>query len=314
MIISPFTGKETKSMHKAIKILMVDDEAQFRATTQKILNKKGFDTVLAASGEEALDKLVEGPDVVILDIKMPGMDGHDVLKEIRKRKPDLPVIMLTGHGQAPSAREAKERGAYDYLTKPCDINLLTAKILEAYHFARVDRPEEEKTVRDVMVSISDYTTITEDQTIAEAIKKLRESYSSALCTSRLMETGHRSIIVFDTRGKMKGLLAIADLLKAIMPGYLSAPKPSTADSIQYSPMFWGGAFNREVKLLAKKKVKEIMSPAPMTINDDANLMEAAYSMVTQQIRRMVVLRQGEVVGVLREQDLFFEIEHVLGAQ
>jgi CheY-like chemotaxis protein len=298
-------------MNKGIKILMVDDEAQFRATTQKILDKKGFHTMLAANGEEALEKLEENPDVVILDIKMPGMDGHDVLQEIKKRKPDLPVIMLTGHGKAPSAEEALKQGAFDYLTKPCDIDLLTAKVNEAYRFAHVERPQEEGLVRDVMIPISDYTTVTEEQSVGEAIRKLRESFSVAVYTSRIMETGHRSIVVFDRQGKVKGMLAIVDLLQAVMPAYLSAPKPSMADSIQYSPMFWRGAFTREVKQLAKRKVGEIMSPAPLTINDEANLMEAAYLMVTQKVRRMVVMHGRDVAGVIREQDLFFEIERAL---
>ena len=64
-----------------IKVLMVDDEEQFRETTKKILNKKGFETILAGSGEEAIEKLSEEPDVVILDIRMPGMDGHETLKK-----------------------------------------------------------------------------------------------------------------------------------------------------------------------------------------------------------------------------------------
>jgi CheY-like chemotaxis protein len=298
-------------MGKAIKLLMVDDEAQFRATTQKILNKKGFETILAASGEEALEKLGQNPDVVVLDVKMPGMDGHEVLKEIKKRKPDLPVIMLTGHGRVPSAQEALTHGAFDYLSKPCDIDLLSAKVFEAYHFGHVDKPAQERLVRDVMVPITDYTTITGEQSVGEAVRKLRESFSLAACTSRLMETGHRSIIVFDRQGNLQGLLAIVDLLQAIMPSYLSAPKPSTADAIQYSPMFWRGAFNREVGLLAKRPVSEIMSPAPMTIDADTNLMEAAYIMVTNKLRRMVVMQGGKVLGVVREQDLFFEIERVL---
>lgn len=298
-------------MSKTIKILMVDDEDQFRNTTQKILNKKGFETLLAANGEEALAKIQENPDVVVLDVKMPGMDGHEVLKAIKEQKPDIPVIMLTGHGKTPSAKEALHQGAFDYLSKPCDISLLSAKIHEAYHFGRADQAEDEKMVRHVMIPITDYTTITEDQTVMEAIRKLRESFSSAVCTSRLLETGHRSIVVFDALGKMKGILSIISLMKAILPAYLSAPRPSMADNLQYSPMFWAGAFNRETKLLATKKVKEIMSPAPLTINADANLMEAVYAMIDNSVRRMVVLSEGEVVGIIREQDLFFEMEKIL---
>jgi len=299
-------------MSEKIKVLMVDDEVQFRATTKKILNKRGFDTVLAGSGEEAIEKLDEKPDVVILDIKMPGMDGHQALKEIKKRSPHLPVIMLTGHGALPSAREALEEGAFDYLSKPCDINLLADKITDAYRQTSVgEAPVKEKTVSEVMLSIEYYTTLTEESTVQDAVEKLKASFSAEVSTSRLMETGHRSFLVFDEKGEVKGIVAIVDLLSAIMPGYLSAPKPSMADSIQYSPMFWSGMFIREVKQLAAKNVKDIMSSVPPAIDSDANLMEAAYLMVYQQERRLVVMSKKKVVGIIREQDLFFEIEKIL---
>ena len=118
-------------MEDPIKVLMVDDEKKFRETTKKILNRRGFETLLAGSGEEAIEKLEENPNVVILDVKMPGMDGHQTLKEIKKRSPNLPIIMLTGHGALPSAREALVEGAFDYLAKPCDIELLATKIKES---------------------------------------------------------------------------------------------------------------------------------------------------------------------------------------
>jgi len=300
-------------MSKKIKVLMVDDEEQFRSTTKKILNKRGFDTVLANSGEEAIEKLSENPDVVILDIKMPGMDGHQALKEIKKRLPFLPVIMLTGHGALPSAREALVEGAFDYLSKPCDIDLLAGKITDAFRHATADdAPAIEKTVAEVMIPIEYYTTLTEKNTIQDAVEKLRESFSAKISTSRLMETGHRSLLVFDDSGKAKGIVAIADFLSVIMPAYLSAPKPSMADSIHYSPMFWNGMFTREVRQLAPKKIKDIISPVPLTIDVNANLMEAAHIMVASQERRLIVMSKKEVVGVIREQDLFFEIDRILG--
>jgi CheY-like chemotaxis protein len=96
-------------MSRKIKILMVDDEAQFRTTTERILSRRGFETVLAANGQEAIEKLDGNPDVVVLDIKMPGMDGHQTLAEMKKRLPDLPVIMLTGHAALPSARRPAQK-------------------------------------------------------------------------------------------------------------------------------------------------------------------------------------------------------------
>jgi DNA-binding NtrC family response regulator len=119
-------------MIASIKVLMVDDEERFLKTTKKILEYQGFKIILATSGQEAIAKLSENPDVVVLDIKMPGMDGHETLEKIKALVPDLPVIMLTGHGPRPSARKALSRGACEYLTKPCDMALLTSKIREAY--------------------------------------------------------------------------------------------------------------------------------------------------------------------------------------
>ncbi|MFH0729153.1 MAG: response regulator [Pseudomonadota bacterium] len=123
-------------MDTSIKVLMVDDEERFRETTKKILEHEGFQVFLAGSGPEALAKLSENPDVVVLDIKMPGMDGHETLEKIKAQAPDLPVIMLTGHGARPSAQKALTKGAFEYLTKPCDIALLTSKIREAYAHVR----------------------------------------------------------------------------------------------------------------------------------------------------------------------------------
>ena len=296
--------------HK-IKVLMVDDEEKFRSTTKKILQRKGFDTVLAASGEEAIGKLDEHPDVVILDIKMPGMDGHQALEEIKKRSPDIPVIMLTGHGALPSAKEALDKGAFDYLAKPCDINMLSDKIEEACRHAEDPQGFEEKRVMGVMVPLQEYTTVSAEETVKDAIFKLKTTFVLKMSTSRIMETGHRSVLVMDDKNIVQGILAIRDLLELVLPSYLTAPKPSMADSIQYSPMFWQGMFIKEVKQKSEIRIKEVMSPAPLTIEGTASLMEAAYMMMKNNARRLVVKTAGKVIGVIREQDLFIEMEKIL---
>jgi CheY-like chemotaxis protein len=298
-------------MNQSIRVLMVDDEAQFRATTQKVLKRRGLETILAESGPEAIEKLRERPDVVILDLKMPGMDGHETLREIKDRQPDLPVIMLTGHGEMESAKQALEEGAWDYLSKPCDIDILTGKIHEAVLHGKTAPPQKERSVMAVMIPIEEYTTLTEDHTIQDAINRLKESFSPKVSSDKIMETGHRSLLVYDDTGKVRGILAIADLLRAMMPEYLSSPKPFLADSIQYSPLFWSGMFTREAKTLAKKKIKDVMSPAPLTIGWDSNLMKAAYMMIKEGRRRLAVVKEGKVIGVIREQDLFFEIEKIM---
>jgi DNA-binding NtrC family response regulator len=116
-----------------IKIMLVDDEERFLFTTKKLLAKKGYDVLTAISGMEALEILKHKTvHVVILDVKMPGMDGIAVLKEIKKIFPMIEVIMLTGHATVESAIEGLKSGATDYLMKPAGVEELLEKTIEAF--------------------------------------------------------------------------------------------------------------------------------------------------------------------------------------
>ena len=113
--------------------LLVDDEAEFLETLLKRLRKRDVEAFGVRSGEEALAFLDDRPvDVVVLDVKMPGMDGIQALREIKKRDPLLEVIMLTGHASMEVAIEGMELGAFDYLMKPINIDDLLYKIQDAY--------------------------------------------------------------------------------------------------------------------------------------------------------------------------------------
>lgn len=127
-------------------ILLVDDEVPFVEAMGRRLTKRDLDIQAAGSGEEAMEKLAQSNaiEVVILDIKMPGMDGIETLKEIRRRFPLVEVIMLTGHATVESGIEGMKLGAFDYLMKPCDINELVAKVQAA---ARKKRHHEEKIIQ-----------------------------------------------------------------------------------------------------------------------------------------------------------------------
>ena len=122
-------------MTMATRLLIVDDEERFLKTTKALMEKKQCVVATAPGGIEALDLLGRQEiDVVILDVKMPGMDGIEVLEqimEIKKKYPLVEVIMLTGHSTTESAVEGMELGAFDYLLKPCDIDILHGKVLEA---------------------------------------------------------------------------------------------------------------------------------------------------------------------------------------
>ena len=118
---------------ETIKIMLVDDEERFLATTEKLLTKKGVDVTTAASGAKALEILQNKHiQVVILDVKMPGMDGNETLKEIKRQFPLVEVIMLTGHATVESAIDGLKSGATDYLMKPTDIDELMTKTREAF--------------------------------------------------------------------------------------------------------------------------------------------------------------------------------------
>jgi DNA-binding NtrC family response regulator len=116
-----------------MRIMLVDDEERFLQTTQKLLARHGYEAITASSGAECLEKLTrELVHVVILDVKMPGMDGVETLKRIKHEFPLVEVIMLTGHATTESAVEGMKSGATDYLVKPTDIDVLIAKAEEAF--------------------------------------------------------------------------------------------------------------------------------------------------------------------------------------
>jgi DNA-binding NtrC family response regulator len=117
---------------KTIRVLIVDDEERFCATAVATLKKRGFEAEAVTSGLEAIKSLkMRDFDVVVLDVKMPGMDGNEALREIKILKPDLEVIMLTAHGTVDSAIAGWRDEVFAYLTKPIEIDALAEKIRDA---------------------------------------------------------------------------------------------------------------------------------------------------------------------------------------
>ncbi len=116
-----------------INCLLVDDEDEFLDIMLKRMRKRRLNVQGARSGQEALDILDDSSiDVIALDVKMPGMDGLTTLKEIKRRFPNIEVIMLTGHANIEVAIKGMELGAFDYLMKPMNIDELVFKIQDAY--------------------------------------------------------------------------------------------------------------------------------------------------------------------------------------
>ncbi len=174
-------------------VLIVDDEEMIIESLEGILSDDGFEVLHAFNGYEALKKIeMESPDIVLLDIWMPGMDGIETLKEIKKNYPTLPVIMITGHGSIEAAVDATKAGAFDFLEKPLSIDRVIVTINNALNFRRLE--EENKYLRK--------KTIEKNSLLGSspAVKKLYQEISGAAPTDA-------SILITGENGTGKELAA-----------------------------------------------------------------------------------------------------------
>ncbi len=125
---------------KNLKVLIADDEVEFASTIVARLNLRNFTATMANCGKDALAAIEQAPpDVLLLDLKMPDLDGLEVLASLKENYPGLAVIILTGHGSFEAGRQGMELGAYDYIMKPVDLNLLIGKIEEAFQSKTAQR-------------------------------------------------------------------------------------------------------------------------------------------------------------------------------
>ena len=133
-----------------IRVLLVDDEQQFVEVVAERLENRGISVNVAFDGRQALARLADAdpPQVVVLDLTMPGMDGLEVLERIKAVDPLIEVVILTGKATLASAVEAIRRGAFDYLMKPCDIDYLMGRIGEA----AARRGRREAKIREVQTT------------------------------------------------------------------------------------------------------------------------------------------------------------------
>lgn len=129
-------------MSEKIRLLIVDDEVRFLETLKVRLEMRGFAVTAVSGGEEAVAAAeAEDFDVALLDLKMPGMDGDELLKLLKREHPLLEVIILTGHGSVESAVDCTRAGSHSYLQKPCETDRLLWVLKDAFH-KRVQRKLE----------------------------------------------------------------------------------------------------------------------------------------------------------------------------
>lgn len=118
------------------KVLLVDDEQQFVSTLAERLELRGIATRVAYNGDQALEAVeIDAPNIIVLDVIMPGMKGLEVLRHVKAKHPEVQVILLTGQGATRDGIEGMRLGAFDYMIKPLDIEALVEKMEEAYNVA-----------------------------------------------------------------------------------------------------------------------------------------------------------------------------------
>ncbi|MEW5762808.1 MAG: CBS domain-containing protein [Bacillota bacterium] len=172
----------------------------------------------------------------------------------------------------------------------------------------------EKKVRDLMIPISQYSTVSTEDTVAEAIALLRKSvrrYETGECE------GHRAVLVVDREGKPVGILTYRELIRAIEPWFLYPPKLEERISwpVDVPEIPWEGFFTERTRAEARRKVGEIMRPINLvTVEADAPLMKAVHLMVEHNVGTLPVMEDGRVVGVVRISELFAEVADTLHAQ
>ncbi|NGP76864.1 sigma-54-dependent Fis family transcriptional regulator [Balneolaceae bacterium YR4-1] len=163
-------------------ILVTDDEKSIRNSLKEILEFEGYDVFEAENGADALQKVKEqNMDLMLLDIKMKGMDGMEVLKSLRENRQDFPVIMISGHGNIELAVEATKLGAFDFIEKPPDLNRLLVSVRNALD--RRELARENKSMRSKLPDVPEIIGESESiQKIKQTIKKVAPTNSRVLIT------------------------------------------------------------------------------------------------------------------------------------
>ncbi len=292
-----------KEENDTIKLLLVDDEEDFRLAASKALTRQGFITSEAESGEKALEVLSQSlPDVMILDLRMGGMDGITTLEKTRRIAPDLPVIILTGHGRFEDALAGIRMEIVDFIQKPVDMSDLGARIRRLLNKAK-QKPPAERTIAELMVPASAYRRFYVDQTVQEIVSAITDLLFKPVSAKEVTKRARRAVLVFDREERFAGLIRVENILSLMVPACLK-------DS-PYSSYFTG-MFLAQTKMIGKETAGELVGEN-FSVEIDTPLMEALNLMVIERLTNLAVTRNGELVGILRDEDIFKEIsDSILG--
>lgn len=279
-----------------LHLLLVDDEDAFRRATTQVLERRGFTVAEAANGLAALEMLDRArPDIVLLDLRMPGLSGIETLQEIRRLHGDLPVIILTGHGDFDAAVASIKLEVVDFLQKPFDVDQLGTHIRRLLQRG-TERSLRERSIAELMAPPSAYPRLYGDDPVSLALDTLCTSFFRP--AERDRNDGQlRSALVYDRQERFLGLIRFADLLKLVLPPFLENSPYTT---------YFTGMFLAQCKLIGRRNLRDLMED-PVSVDADAPLMEAVHLMIEHHLVNLPVMKGGTLVGILRERDIILEI-------
>ena len=305
-------------------IMLVDDEVSFVETMAKRLEKRNVKTITAFSGEEGLEKLKtnQNLDVIILDVKMPGLDGIETLKELKTVSPLTEVIMLSGNTTIDLAINAMKLGAYDFLKKPCDIEELVNKVEEVSKKKQIHEEKmsdwrffmEISTLKELMVPLAEYATVSEDANMFEAIQALGDSQKA----SDPKRCRHRAVLVLDKENQVVGKLSQHDIIQSLEPNYkkIKERKKGALDQLGFNRKFvesvslqynmWDRPLQNIYKKALEQKVKSLMyKPTEGEyIQVSASINETIHQLIIGKHHSLLVMDGDYIVGVVRMADVF----------
>lgn len=273
-------------MGSDIKILIVDDEKSFSDNLARLLGSRGFIPVSCYSGEEALESASKQQfDVIISDIKMPGMDGIELLVKLKEIIPQTEIIMLTGYANIETGNRAIREGAFDYLFKPVeDIELLADKIREAAKAEQIRKNPvlwQREKIRDV--TNVRFIPLNKENRLVRALQLLDPAFSGI--TKELLH-------VTDSEGMLCGVITRNDLIRA-------------ARENVNSDIVWKDLL-KNPQWLPEKKIEAEMGPLKgLHVSPDELISSVAGLMISKNLHYIPVIDSGRLIGIVRLKDILY---------
>lgn len=271
------------------RVLLVDDEDRFVAQLSRLLGKRNFQVTTAQDGRQAL-ALIEDQsfDAVVLDIRMPVMDGMTALGQIQKKKSAPAVIMLTGHATLETGIEAIRHGAFDYLMKPCGIEDLEAKLNLACTVGQIRR-------RLILWPRS-----LAGELILDAFRRIEDTdpllEAFSVLSHRLPRMAGETLFIVDKNDRLAGHLSKQDIVD------------SAARFRRLKTITWG-ELSANPQWLPDLKVGEVMLRDTVSVEPAMPLKQVAEIMIKRGIRTLPVIGEGRrVLGVIRLRDVLVYLD------